>query len=86
MCLCVQVSSEEEVGTRSQEGLIRGYTYPVTAVKRVQVGETSLLSSQLAAGALSTLLVNCDIADSRVYIFEKRWVDGGYRATDCCTQ
>nr|CAD7433044.1 unnamed protein product [Timema monikensis] len=36
------VSSEEEVGTRSQEGLIRGYTYPVTAVKRVQVGETSL--------------------------------------------
>nr|CAD7456421.1 unnamed protein product [Timema tahoe] len=37
-----RVSSEKEVGTRSQEGLIRGYTYPVTAVKRVQVGETSL--------------------------------------------
>nr|CAD7199159.1 unnamed protein product [Timema douglasi] len=42
LCATVMVSSEEEVGTRSQEGLIRGYTYPVTAVKRVQVGETSL--------------------------------------------
>nr|CAD7407221.1 unnamed protein product [Timema cristinae] len=38
----VMSDNEEEVGTRSQEGLIRGYTYPVTAVKRVQVGETSL--------------------------------------------
>nr|CAD7446972.1 unnamed protein product [Timema bartmani] len=46
------VSSDEEVGTRSQEGLIRGYTYPVTAVKRVQVGETSLRHLFKGGGAV----------------------------------